>query len=138
MTQMMAKLTQDNSSVSSEPPQSEPVNLQRTLHNVLTKLRVDTKSVTWEMLKAMYSWKPEAFHIFGSVHTTLEGNKTYFSVRIYITDSYYITMHVYGTLRFNVMKATSLSIMDRACPEQVFNIEQPPMVSMAQQWRGVI
>jgi len=135
MTQMMAKMTQDSSSVSSEAAPLAPIDLQRTMENVLTKLRVDSHHETWDLLRTMYIWKPEAFIIVGSLHTNSEGDKTYCSVRIQQSESFYTTMHINGTLRFNKFKATSVSILTKSKEELVFNIVQPPPKVGGMEWR---
>ena len=51
------------------------------------------------MISALYRAKPEVFQIMGGMHHDPTGQRTYITVRIHVTNDYYINTHLYGTLR---------------------------------------
>lgn len=97
-----------------------PPDLVRTLDNVMKFKgnKLGKYSLIWEMVKDTYERDPEGFAVQGSVHTTTDGARTYFSVKYRrITEdgspygkSWGFQMHIYGSLRFNVFRAKSVDV----------------------------
>jgi len=88
----------DSRSSTSSSLWEDPTNLKYILNTLMTKLYTKSENaIVFEQLKTMYSWKPEAFQIQGTLHNSA-GSQPYFSLHIYKDGSVngYDTMHVYG------------------------------------------
>jgi len=85
----------------SMPRESMPIDLERTVENVFTRLIPTEGDVHTPMfICRFYKQNPRHFVVSGDIHTNKEGSKTYLSVRWMQTGTVYDTIHLYGALRF--------------------------------------
>ena len=73
---------------------------KRAIKNFYEKMYpVSGSNLAHTMTSALYRAKPEIFEIMGGMHHSVDGERTYITVRIHTTNDYYINTHLYGTLR---------------------------------------
>jgi hypothetical protein len=67
---------------------------------------VSGSNMTHTLTGTLYRARPEIFEIMGGIHHCANGERTYITVRIHVSNDYYINTHLYGTLRGGFFKIT--------------------------------
>jgi len=65
----------------------------------------------WYMLKSVYALDKTKFEVIGGLHTNVEGNRTYYSVRHHLIEDKSATIHIYGAARFGQFFVSELEYM---------------------------
>ena len=104
---MGIQMSSDNSSVGSFAS-SFKYYKQRFITNLFTKMYAITgEKGLHNILMALYRAKPECFVFQGDLHNSVDGKDTYFSGKIYTSNTHYYNIHIYGIMRgwtFNVIR----------------------------------
>jgi len=93
----------EHSSTSSSSSKWVEFDPKRFIDNLYTKLApVNGEKGLHSILSALYRAKPECFVNSGGIHNSADGKDIYLSVRIYVSNTYWYNVHVYGIMRGNM------------------------------------
>ena len=100
----------------------------RFIDNLYTKLiPVSGEKGLHEILGALYRAKPECFIIPRDIHNSADGKDTYLSVRIYVSNTFWYNVHVYGIKRgtcFRVLRTETYMTCDAEQKKYIANFNR--------------
>lgn len=118
----------------------EPVDLSRTL----TVLMSWNPVATWKHpavicpIQQLYAERPDCFEIMGGIHTSEDGTRSYFSVKVNHPKYRALdcVLHIYGSHR-GIFKVKSVTVFnrDRTYEDAILTASTPP-VSEVGSWVG--
>jgi hypothetical protein len=71
---------------------------------------VSGSNLVHTLVSTLYRAKPECIEIRGNPHNNADGTRTYISLRIHVTNDYFINMHLYGAVRGSAFHVTESEI----------------------------
>lgn len=57
-----------------------------------------------DILGALYRAKPECVVVVGGIHNSKDGKDTYISMKVYMSNTFWYNVHVFGTMRYSIFK----------------------------------
>ena len=96
--------TEESQQIFAARPQTSPAmdDIQKSFEIVMTKLVPNKENRSNYgvlcMMKALYMAKPKAFHL-GPIHTSADGDRSYYSGKMWVSNNYFYNFHVYVILR---------------------------------------
>ena len=73
---------------------------KRFINNLFTKMYPTSgEKGLHNILMALYRSKPECFIFDGDLHNSADGKDTYYSGKIYTSNTHYYNIHIYGIMR---------------------------------------
>jgi hypothetical protein len=100
-------MASSSASSTSDPETRFAFDMDIFLRNYFTKL-IPTSGDRGihDIISALYRAKPEAVVAFGGIHNSKDGKDTYISIRVYISNTFWYNVHVFGALRFKTFLVT--------------------------------
>ena len=96
-------MASSSASSTSEPDARFAFDLDHFLRNYFTKLiPTSGDKGIHDIIGALYRAKPEAVVVAGGIHNSKDGKDTYISIRVYMSNTFWYNIHVFGIMRFRI------------------------------------